>query len=233
MTDLHTHILPGMDDGAPDVETGLRMLRMEREQGVDAVALTPHYYSTDESIDAFLHRRRSAFEKLEDAITHLPDGETLPRRILGAEVAWAPHMDRWEKLGELCYAGSDYLLLELPFSVWSGSLFRGLYELMDRTGVTPVIAHIDRYWGRIDKRSMEELFSMGLPVQISTAALTHWRTRCRALRTLQARKAQILISDAHGDTQRTPDITDALRVIRRRDAALYDAVTNFYLPGQQ
>ena len=119
MTDLHTHILPGMDDGAPDVETGLRMLRMEREQGVDAVALTPHYYSADESIDAFLRRRRAASEKLEDAIARQPDGETLPRRILGAEVAWAPYMDRWEKLDELCYEGSEYLLLEPPFSVWN------------------------------------------------------------------------------------------------------------------
>ena len=44
MTDLHTHILPGMDDGARDVETSLELLRMEREQGVDRVVFTPHFY---------------------------------------------------------------------------------------------------------------------------------------------------------------------------------------------
>ena len=44
MTDLHTHILPEMDDGAESVEMSLDMLRMERDQGVDAVVLTPHFY---------------------------------------------------------------------------------------------------------------------------------------------------------------------------------------------
>ena len=231
MTDLHTHILPGMDDGAPDVETALRMLRMEREQGVETVALTPHFYCDDESVDSFLRRRRLASEQLEETISRLPGDEQrlLPHRILGAEVAWAPHMDRWERLSELCYADSSYLLLELPFSAWSTDLFRRLYELMDRTGVTPVIAHIDRYWGRVDKRAMEELFCMGLPIQISAAAFTYWRTRCTALRLLRQRKVQLLISDAHGDTERTPDIGDAVKVIRRRGEALYDALEAFCL----
>ena len=231
MTDLHTHILPGMDDGARDVETSVRMLRMEREQGVETVALTPHFYCDTESVDSFLSRRRSAFERLEEAISRLPDAETLPRRILGAEVAWAPHMDRWERLDELCYAGSDYLLLELPFSVWNADMFRRLYELMERTGVTPVIAHIDRYWGRIDKRALQELFTMGLPVQLSAAALSHWRPRGAALRTLREGKVQLLISDAHGDTQRVPNLADAMKVLRRRDAALHDALSAFYLIG--
>ena len=231
MTDLHTHILPGMDDGARDVETSLRMLCMEHRQGVETVALTPHFYCDTESVDSFLKRRQTAFERLEEAISRLPDGEMLPHRMLGAEVAWAPHMDRWERLSELCYAGSDYLLLELPFSTWSADMFRRLYELMDRTGVTPVIAHIDRYWGLIDKRALEELFTMGLPVQISAAALTHWRTRGTAMRLLRQRKVQLLISDAHGDTERAPNLADAMKVIRRRDAALHDALSGFRLLG--
>ena len=74
---------------------------------------------------------------------------------------------------------------------------------------------------------------MGLPVQISAAAFTHFFTRRAALRLLRRRNAQILISDAHGDTERAPDIADALRVLRRRDAALCDTVTNFYLPGRE
>ena len=49
MTDLHTHILPGMDDGAQSVEDALQLLRMEKQQGVDTVALTPHYYGEEET----------------------------------------------------------------------------------------------------------------------------------------------------------------------------------------
>ena len=53
MIDLHTHILPGMDDGAKDTATSLQMLRMERDQGVDTVVLTPHYYRHRESAEDF------------------------------------------------------------------------------------------------------------------------------------------------------------------------------------
>lgn len=127
MTDTHTHILPEMDDGAPDVNTALRMLRMEREQGGAAVALTPYYYSDEESAEAFLRRRAAALSELEGAISLLPEAERirLPRRIVGAEVAWSANMERWSRLGELCYEGSGYLLVELPFSAWNGELFGG------------------------------------------------------------------------------------------------------------
>jgi protein subunit release factor B len=54
MTDLHTHILPGMDDGSPDVETSIAMLRMEAEQGVHTVVLTPHFYRDRERPEHFL-----------------------------------------------------------------------------------------------------------------------------------------------------------------------------------
>ena len=219
-----------MDDGARDVDTALQMLRMEREQGIGAVALTAHFYGGDESVDSFLRRRETAYERLEEAISRQPDGAALPRRILGAELAWAPHMDRWERLNELCYAGSDYLLLELPFTAWTGELYRDLYVLMERTGITPVIAHIDRYWGVIDERSMEELLSMRLPVQISAAALTHWRTRGAALRLLRRGGAQMLISDAHDAGKRAPDVAAALQVIRRRDRALCASLRSFELP---
>ena len=64
MIDLHTHILPRMDDGAKTVEEALQMLRAEAEQGVEAVALTPHYYRTKEQPTAFLTRRREAMDQL-------------------------------------------------------------------------------------------------------------------------------------------------------------------------
>ena len=60
MTDLHTHILPGMDDGAKDAAAAAAMLRMEAEQGVTGVALTPHFYRADETPERFLARRGAA-----------------------------------------------------------------------------------------------------------------------------------------------------------------------------
>ena len=54
MIDIHTHILPGMDDGASTPEESLAMLRMQREQGVDTVFLTPHFHRDRENPEHFL-----------------------------------------------------------------------------------------------------------------------------------------------------------------------------------
>ena len=88
MTDLHTHILPGMDDGARNVQESLDLLRMEWEQGVHTVVLTPHLYRDRENLSHFLHRRERAVEELEWALDGLPvqARENLPQLILGAEV---------------------------------------------------------------------------------------------------------------------------------------------------
>jgi len=60
LTDLHTHILPGMDDGARNVAMSLAMLEAERAQGVDTVVLTPHFYREREDAERFLQRREAA-----------------------------------------------------------------------------------------------------------------------------------------------------------------------------
>ena len=58
--DFHTHILPGMDDGAADVSTAVAMIRKLQEQGVERIVLTPHYYAENESVEEFLERREEA-----------------------------------------------------------------------------------------------------------------------------------------------------------------------------
>ena len=85
MTDLHTHILPGMDDGARTVKESLKMLRMERSQGVDTVVLTPHFYRDYETPEHFLQRREESVRVLETVIGRLPESEQkkLPRRSCG------------------------------------------------------------------------------------------------------------------------------------------------------
>ena len=81
MIDLHTHILPGMDDGAKDVQTALRMLEMAREQGVTGIALTPHFYRDEERPETFFLRRQKAWERLNG---ELEDREiSAPRLVLG------------------------------------------------------------------------------------------------------------------------------------------------------
>ena len=83
MTDLHSHILPGMDDGSSCPEESLAMLAMEAAQGITLVAATPHFDPRTDEPQAFLERRALAEAALRGAMGADP---RLPRLILGAEV---------------------------------------------------------------------------------------------------------------------------------------------------
>ena len=218
MKDLHTHILPGMDDGAQNVETSLQMLHREFEQGVDTVALTPHFYRDREHPEEFLRRRRNAYETLTAAISALPEAEraALPRLLLGAEVAWVPNLTQVRGLEQMCYGDSRFLLVEPPFCTWGDDFFNQLYDLMNCIGLTPVIAHVDRYWGFQNRAQLETLFAMDVPVQLSTEALLHFATRTRALRLIRAGRVQMLITDAHDLSARAPNMAQALTILKKK-----------------
>lgn len=218
MIDLHTHILPGMDDGPADPAVSLALLRMERAQGVDRVVFTPHFYREREDVPAFLARRRAALARLEEAAAQLPpeDRAALPRWELGAEVAWVPNLAGREELAELCLGQGRYFLLELPMNPWSDQLLRQLYDLVGRGRLTPVIAHLDRYWGRQRQEYIGELLRLGLPVQVSGEALLKPLPRRKALRMLAAGQVHLLASDCHSLRSRPPNLGPALGAVERR-----------------
>ena len=218
MTDLHTHILPGMDDGAKDVETSLTLLRMEAAQGVDTVVLTPHFYRDREEPSHFLARRAKAAKTLADALMALPEEErkTLPRLALGAEIAWVPNLAEWPELSQLCLGASRHFLLELPFHPWTDQLINRLYELPGRTGLTPVLAHIERYLKDQKPQHLEAVLALGVPVQVSAEPLLHLTQRGAVLKLLRERRAQLIASDTHDPHSRPPNLGDALAVVRRR-----------------
>ena len=218
MTDLHTHILPGMDDGAKTAEESLKMLRMEWEQGVDTVVLTPHFYRDQERPERFLARRRTSTEVLRDALMALPEQErcSLPRLILGAEVAWVPNLPDMPELPQMCMGRSKYLLLELPFSPWPDLMFRQIRELMDRTGITPVIAHLERYLSHQKPERVRELLELDVLVQVSAAPMLHPLRRGKALGLLRDRHAQIVATDCHDTVSRPPNLGAASEVLLRK-----------------
>ena len=81
LVETHCHIIPGIDDGSPDIDTSLAMIEKLQKQGAKKIILTPHYYSDNISLDDFLRRRDKAFNELMRA---LPSGS--PTLIPAAEV---------------------------------------------------------------------------------------------------------------------------------------------------
>lgn len=218
MTDLHTHILPGMDDGARDVSESISLLRMLRTQGVDTVALTPHFYRHKETPEHFLKRRRKAMAELEDTLAKLPEKEqtSFPQLLIGAEVAMAPNMADWEELPQLCIGQTRSLLLELPVAPWTGQMMNELYNLISYGGVTPVIAHLDRYFKYQRREMIAEVLNMGVPVQISADALTGWFDRRRILSMIQKRGDWLIASDCHRVDSRPPMMQQAIAILEKK-----------------
>jgi len=218
MTDLHTHILPGIDDGAKTVEESLQLLRIERSQGVDTVVLTPHFYRSRENPKRFLERRKEAVLALGRGILELSEEErtALPNLFLGAEVAWWPTLAEWDELPELCLGKTKYLLLELPFTPWNGKMIDLLYELYGRTGITPVIAHLERYLKMQSASYIDEILRLGFPVQISAEMLLRPLTRGRGLKLLKQGRAQVIASDCHSCEGRKPNLGPAMEILKRK-----------------
>lgn len=218
MTDIHTHILPAMDDGAKTPEISVAMLAMEARQGVDAVVLTPHFYRNRESGRSFLSRREASMQALQQALAELEPRQRagLPRLALGAEVAWIPHLADCEGLSRMCLGSSNRILLELPFYPWSDQMISQLYEFQGRTGLVPVIAHLERYLDGQHPEHIDAVLSLGVTVQFSAEPLLHWSQRGQVLKLLKAGHGHLVASDAHNLKSRCPNLGMAMGIVRKK-----------------
>lgn len=217
MVDIHTHILPGMDDGAATAEISLEMLRKQAAQGVTAVVLTPHFYREREDVDRFLARRARSLQQLQAAIDALPQAEQeqLPKLILGAEVAWRPNMKYWEDIEKLCIGSTRNLLLELPNTRWTEQVTNTIYNLLNM-GITPIIAHLDRYFYPQRRASLEDVLNMGVPVQISAGSLRRPIIGCRLVHMMGQEPVVVLASDCHSRNHRPPNMAEGVARLRQK-----------------
>ncbi len=213
MIDLHSHVLPGLDDGCRSLEDSLELADAALADGVTVLAGTPHvrddFPTTPEAMEAALARLREAL-----AARRLPL-EVLP----GGEIAWT-RLDRLSH-GELARFGlggnPSLLLLELPTSGWPLALAPRLRELRG-AGFRVVVAHPERHAdlrGRPDR--LRELAGAGALFQVTSAALDGrlGRTqRAAALELVDLGFAHLLASDAHGRGVRASGMRAAAAALR-------------------
>ena len=193
LTDLHTHILPGIDDGAKDLERSIDILLAEKASGVERVALTPHFYPLREELDAFLEKRQKAYELLRFAW----DKEAMPELRLGAEVHYSTSLAEMD-LRKLTLGQSDYMLLELSDTAVPAHVEQILAIILEQ-GITPILAHVERccYFCEEPAR-LVRLIEIGALAQVSALALARTRANKFADICLQNHVAQIIASDVHG-----------------------------------
>ena len=224
MIDLHCHILPGVDDGAPTLEEALAMCRLAAADGCEAMVATPHQRRDPWWNDDVAQLRELAGELQERAREAIGNGF---RVLLGGEI----HVDgevlsEVERLAEvektsggtiLPLAGSRYLLLELDRWGSVDAAVRLIHEVTV-AGWRPVLAHPELIpW--IDLGLLAHLVELGATAQVTAMSVTGdfgRRPMQDSHRMIEAGLVHFLASDAHDTRRRPPGLRRASLMIEGR-----------------
>ena len=228
MTDLHVHILPGVDDGSPNLSTSLEMAEMAAQSGVRILAVTPHANQTgiegveDGYVNYESEQLEEQFYRLEREINreHIPI--SLVRGMEIMSIGPLEKKIRERKLIPL--HESRYYLIEVPFDMAPDGIRKRLLEF-PAMGKIPVLAHPERYfcvqdtpelytnsgkWARFC-RSTKEACLEDLEKRLSGQQGFYWENRL----------AGCVASDAHGADYRTTDMRPVRQFLEERYGEAY------------
>lgn len=201
MIDLHSHLLPGVDDGSPSVEKSAPVLKRFADQGVECVVLTPHL-TASRAAQAPYDRHAELLQELRTAV---PNG---PQLRLGWEIMLdEPNVDlraRTLSLGE-----STAVLVEFPRVAVPA---RAAVELsrIRASGLVPVLAHPERYWGCTPQK-VAEWRAAGAVIQMDVSSLGGRGSIAATSRALLAEGyVDLFSSDNHGDSRSLASARDWL-----------------------
>lgn len=168
MIDIHCHILNGIDDGARDLETSLRMCKIAEMNGIKHIVATPHIKAVDD-IDYFLSVRDKKLQILRNQVENRGIKVNL---YPGAEVYVDDDIFFANNLKRLSINGSRYLLVEFSFMEMK---VRKIYDYLNEIiemGLIPIIAHPERYeFFQFDYDAVNDLARKGAIFQINAASL--------------------------------------------------------------
>jgi protein-tyrosine phosphatase len=206
--DLHSHVLPGLDDGAADLEEALEICRAAAADGIEVLAGTPHvrddYPTTPERMEAALAQLQAAAE----GIVRIVGGGELDLAELGRPP---------QELRRFGLAGNpEVLLLETPYVGWPLDLPDRLFRLR-AAGFRAVLAHPERN-GEVQSRPelLEPVVAGGTLVQLTAASVDGRlgrRTAATASLLLERGHAHLIASDAHAPQVRAIGLRDAVAAV--------------------
>lgn len=212
--DFHSHILPGIDDGSPSVEVSIAMLQSQARQGIRQVVATPHFYPASDSPERFLKRRHEAELLLREEMDKYPG---LPELQIGAEVYYFSGISNSDMISGLTIGGKRCILIEMPYAHWSKHMYQELEDVYTRQGLTPVVAHVDRYITPFHTHKIPQtLERLPVIVQANASFFLQSGTRRMALRMLRQGQIHLLGSDCHDLKERSPNLGGAVELIRQK-----------------
>jgi protein-tyrosine phosphatase len=212
LIDLHSHILPGLDDGARTLEEAIEIARAAVEDGIGAIAATPHvredYPTEPDEMERALSQLREALAQANVPLELHPGGEIALERLSLLERG---HLCRFGLAGN-----PAYLLVEFPYFGWPLDLADQLFQLRI-VGITPVLAHPERNADVQDAPGrLSPLVESGTLVQITAASVDGRlgrKSRDTGLKLIDLELAHLIGSDAHHPGIRTVGMSAAAEAV--------------------
>lgn len=210
MIDFHTHILPGIDDGARTYGNAIELIQEEVSQGIDTIVLTPHFDFEKKDLSEFLAQRDAAYAELKRAVKE----RRIPVQLhVGAEVRFSPRLLDAD-IAPLCVEGSRYILVEFPMSHTPSATREVFYSLMTG-GYFPILAHAERY--NIENKSnyLYNLVCSGVLMQVNyESAMNHRKKKVAEL--IKHDMVHLWGSDTHSMDKRPPSFARAKRYLDKK-----------------
>lgn len=210
MIDLHSHLLPGIDDGAPDMDAALALARMAQESGTTHLMCTPHIHAGRyDNTPATIHAAKEALQaalrlaQIEVQIAAAAEVRFDMEIMVGVKEERIPFLGEWQ--------GRQVLLLEFPHSEIPFGAER-LTQWLLQQGVVPMIAHPERNKGIMRSPArLQPFIQQGCLLQVTAGALTgRFGAAAQAVAEglLKEGLVTILASDAHNAQHRPPLLSE-------------------------
>lgn len=218
--DIHSHILPGIDDGSQDFFTSMQMLKTASGNGITQIIATPHNKPARHNAGAA--KIASLIKELKERMEE--EGISMELHS-GSELYYRSGLAEEIMKGKaLTMAGSGYVLVEFSPMDDYDYIRNGIYSLM-AGGYRPILAHVERY-SRINGRTdrVEDLMEMGCYIQVNAGSVMGsfgLGTRLFTRRLLKERLVHFVATDAHDMKKRPPQIKECASFIEKKYGADY------------
>lgn len=215
MIDIHSHILPGLDDGPADMETALIMCRMAARDGIKVIAATPHVLN-----DVFAPEK-DLIIRTTDELNNAVRKEGIPLTIVPGSEHHLTHdiIERIDQKLVLTYADrGNYILIEPSFLSPHPRFREIIFDIMLRN-LVPVIAHVERlpyFFNQYEL--MEDLVRQGALLQVTSGSiLGKFGTQADVFSNELIRRKLVaaVSSDAHGTQSRRPLLSKAFKKVEQ------------------
>ncbi len=214
MLDIHTHVLPGLDDGARDFDESLEIIKKYINNGYDGVIATPHHYR-----GRYIPSKEEIIKSRDLLLNQLKKLKIDFDIYLGNEIFFEENtINELENKEVFTIAGSRYILIEFPFLGKINYAHSLIYQIQ-LSGFMPIIAHVERYQVTEEEfEFMEKIYNAGALFQVNLSSLKDPSSKEYKLvnKILDRDMVQFVATDTHSLNKRNPDVKDELNYLKNK-----------------